>query len=121
MNEALKPCPFCGGKPEITTRDVEPQGDSWYGGKMETFVLCGCGACLFDGHFHEGFYEAETRAVAAWNARASESPETKRVPLKPTPAMIDVAVSFALCVPISRDYNWSSYMADVYRRMIAAA
>ena len=66
----LKPCPFCGGVPEIVTRDVEPQGDPWYGGKRETFVLCDCGACLFDGAFHEGFWDAETRAVAAWNLRA---------------------------------------------------
>lgn len=69
----LKPCPFCGAKPEIVTRDVEPQGDSWYGKKCETFVLCDCGACLFDGAFHEGFYDAENRAVAAWNCRATNA------------------------------------------------
>jgi hypothetical protein len=75
MNEqqALEPCPFCGGKAEITTRNVEPQGDPWYGRKDETFVLCECGACLFDGSFHEGFYDAETRAVAAWNKRPASS------------------------------------------------
>lgn len=75
----LKPCPFCGGNPEITTRDVEQQGDSWYGGKTATFVLCDCGACLFDGHFHEGFYDAETRAFAAWNKRAALDPSTEPV------------------------------------------
>lgn len=67
----LLPCPFCGGQPRLETRDVEPQGDPWYGGKIETFVLCECGACLFDGYFHEGFYDAETRAVEAWNKRKS--------------------------------------------------
>jgi len=54
----------------LVTRDVEPQGDTWYGTKVETFVLCDCGCCLFDGGFHEGFWDAETRAVEAWNKRA---------------------------------------------------
>lgn len=69
-NSLLAPCPFCGGPPRLVTRDVEPQGDTWYGTKVETFVLCDCGCCLFDGGFHEGFWDAETRAVEAWNKRA---------------------------------------------------
>lgn len=71
----LKPCPFCGGAPELTERDVEPQGDPWYGKRLETFVVCGCGACLFDGGFHEGFYDPETRAIAAWNRRPAPAAE----------------------------------------------
>ena len=67
---ALRPCPFCGGEPEIVKRDVEPQWDSWYGKKIEQFVECGCGACLFDELFHEGFYKAE-EAIAAWNRCAA--------------------------------------------------
>ena len=67
----LAPCPFCGGAAEVVTRNVEPQNDPWYGKKMETFVLCECGCCLFDGFFHEGFWDAETRAVEAWNRRAT--------------------------------------------------
>jgi hypothetical protein len=73
VTEALKSCPFCGGTPAIVTRDVEPQGDPWYGSKKETFVLCDCGACLFDGSFHEGFWDADTRAVEAWNRRAPDA------------------------------------------------
>lgn len=66
----LLPCPFCGGEAKVVMRDVEPQGDSWYGKKEETFVLCGCGACLFDGYFHEGFGTNQTEAaIAAWNRR----------------------------------------------------
>ena len=42
-------------------------------------------------------------------------------PLEPTPAMIDVAVSHALMVSLSSEYNWSSYMRDVWLRMLAAA
>ena len=69
--QELKSCPFCGKTPEVTTRDVEPQGDTWYGRKDETFVLCDCGACLFEGNFHEGFGAPE-RAIAAWNARPAD-------------------------------------------------
>ena len=68
----LLPCPFCGEQPWITQRDVEPQGDSWYGPRMAVFVLCACGACLFDDDFHEGFGdspEGRGRAAAAWNRR----------------------------------------------------
>lgn len=65
----LKPCPWCGAIPEVVDRDVEPQGDPWYGKKEETFVLCNCGACLFDGTFHEGFAD-EASAIAAWNRRS---------------------------------------------------
>jgi len=70
----LLPCPFCGGDPHIEVRDVEPQGDPWYGTKTETFVLCECGACLFDGTFHEGFIDA-AKAAKAWNDRAA-SPQS---------------------------------------------
>ena len=65
----LKPCPFCGGEAKVERRDVEPQGDPWYGIKLETFVLCTkCGACLFDEFFHEGFINDE-KAIEAWNTR----------------------------------------------------
>lgn len=43
------------------------------------------------------------------------------VPVEPTPEMLDVAVSFALNVSLSGEYNWSSYMRDVWLRMLAAA
>lgn len=43
------------------------------------------------------------------------------VPVEPTPEMLDVAVSHALMVSISGEYNWSAYMRDVWKRMLAAA
>jgi len=43
------------------------------------------------------------------------------VPAEPTPEMLDRAVAFALNVTISGDYNWSAYMRDVWRTMLAAA
>ena len=66
----LKPCPFCGATPIIERRDVEPQGDPWYGDKVVRFILCECGASLFDRYFHEGFDSSE-EAIAAWNRRAA--------------------------------------------------
>lgn len=66
----LLPCPFCGGEAEVIRRDVEPQGDPWYGKNMCTFVACrGCGCCLFDCYFHEAFVDAES-AIKHWNMRS---------------------------------------------------
>jgi hypothetical protein len=54
----------------MVTHDVEPQGDSWYGTRVETFVLCKCGCCLFDEGFHYGFTN-KMNAAAAWNKRVN--------------------------------------------------
>lgn len=70
--EMLNACPFCGGMPRVVTRDVEPQGDSWYSGRVAMFVLCECGACLFDEDFHEGFSSLEV-AVRSWNGRRNDT------------------------------------------------
>lgn len=68
MEAKLKPCPFCGRMPGIEIRDVEPQGDRWYDPRIERFVLCKCGACMFDRWFHAGF-DSDREAVQAWNKR----------------------------------------------------
>lgn len=67
----LNPCAFCGATPIIERRDVEPQGDPWYGDKVVRFVLCECGVSLFDRYFHEGF-DSNEEAIAAWNRRATD-------------------------------------------------
>ena len=72
--DKLKPCERCGATPEIVERDVEPQGDSWYGKRIERFILCKCGACLFDEFFHEGF-TSDDAAIEAWNRRAPSAAE----------------------------------------------
>lgn len=43
------------------------------------------------------------------------------VPVEPTQEMLDRAVAFALNVTLSGDYNWSAYMRDVWRTMLAAS
>ena len=69
----LKPCPFCGGEARVVLRDVEPQGDPYYGEKMERFVQCqSCAAVVFNKYWHDGFYSKDD-AVSAWNTRALEA------------------------------------------------
>ncbi|CAG9205411.1 hypothetical protein BGLA2_1720044 [Burkholderia gladioli] len=84
MSDKLSDCPFCGGTPSLDVRDVEPQGDPWYGENEQMFVLCGCGACLFDGAFHEGFGNNRESAIAAWNRRASPAPAIPAEKPRPT-------------------------------------
>lgn len=38
---------------------------------------------------------------------------------EPSEAMLDVAVSFALCVQVSGEYRWSEYTRDMWKRMSA--
>lgn len=69
----------------------------------------------------------ELRAVLTQPAQhqrilaASVPAGCKVVPVEPTAGMLDVAVSHALMVSLSGDYNWSAYMRDVWLRMVAAA
>lgn len=66
-NTPLVPC-LCGKVPVVVRQDVEPQGDPWYSGRTEIFVLCDCGLCLFDQYFHEGFGSADA-AAEVWNRK----------------------------------------------------
>jgi C4-type Zn-finger protein len=69
--DELKPCPFCGGEAKLSKRDVEPQGDPWYGSKVELFPECQNCACVkFDKYWHEGFSDRD-EAITAWNTRAT--------------------------------------------------
>lgn len=60
----LKPCPFCGGEPSVSTYETE----SLWSHDIVTYTEIGCGEC--DVHFAtEPGYELE--APAAWNRRTA--------------------------------------------------
>ena len=59
-NDGLKPCPFCGKKPEVR--------DGTYSGSA-IHVSCRCGAQLFGGRNHFG---SEDEAINAWNERSKQ-------------------------------------------------
>lgn len=102
MSNKLLPCPFCGGEAEVTTRDVEPQGDPWYGQNTQTFIVCAkCGACLFDEYFHDGFTD-EREAVAAWNRRSDAVPVVRCRECRHYAAPV-VARDTGLCLWADRD------------------
>ena len=54
----LKPCPFCGGKPQIKYNYVAQKKRQWA-------VQCRCGARFF-------FTDRQYKAIEAWNRRAGE-------------------------------------------------
>lgn len=119
----LKPCPFCGATPIIERRDVEPQGDPWYGDKVVRFVLCECGVSLFDRYFHEGF-DSNEEAIAAWNTRATDGqragvPEGHvLVPVEPTDEMrLGAWIAWKTCTGPEQDDK----MQAALREAIAAA
>ena len=89
----------------------------------------------------DGIFATDTWTIAriVWNAALSSKPSAQvhgdrfagggkpisdgfaLVPVRPTTAMLDVAVSFALMVKLSSEYNWTQYMTDVWARMVGAA
>lgn len=77
----------------------------------------------FDGNeISSNEHREEVQRLQAQLAQQQGVPEGwKPAPAEPTPAMLDVAVSHALMVSLSGDYNWSAYMRDVWQRMLAAA
>ncbi|PLR48657.1 hypothetical protein CYR40_05675 [Chimaeribacter arupi] len=60
LERELKPCPFCGKKPEVR--------DGTYSGSA-IHVSCRCGAQLFGGRNHFG---SEDEAINAWNERSKQ-------------------------------------------------
>lgn len=58
MSEALKPCPFCGGKAKLMT--MEYDGQKYYG------VFCT--ANMEHGHFITN-YGIKEEAIEVWNGR----------------------------------------------------
>lgn len=59
MNDTLEPCPFCGGKAEIT-------GEAYRRGEYSYRIYCkGCGAV------GSLFYDTPGEAIAVWNRRVN--------------------------------------------------
>lgn len=73
MNDKLKPCPFCGGKPEKIVRDYNPACPD-FGRTVK--INCRCGIST-----HEVVYQDESdfRAIIdIWNRRANDEEKSGR-------------------------------------------
>jgi Lar family restriction alleviation protein len=84
MTDALKSCPFCGGKPGFTQMGDDHGNDNAY-----NFVICAdCGATCANIDTRP-----EADCVAAWNRRAAAAPPVGwvLVPVEPTPQMLAAA------------------------------
>lgn len=122
MTPNLLPCPFCGGEARLDQRQTQ---SLWNSGDA-TFSHVACDDCGIQGN---DFCDDPSgdEAIEWWNTRANSAPanptakQSLTVPLEPTEAMLDVAVSFALNVSLSGEYNWSAYIRDVWQRMVKAA
>jgi len=80
MTDALKSCPFCGGKPGFTQMGDDHGNDNAY-----NFVICAdCGATCANIDTRP-----EADCVAAWNRRAAAAPPVGwvMVPVMPTQEM----------------------------------
>ncbi|MBR4009427.1 MAG: Lar family restriction alleviation protein [Clostridiales bacterium] len=80
----LKPCPFCGGKGHLSTREIRLMGMNYFGEKkihMGAQIICGrcksrgglaTGTIIYasDREKREGLEPLENGAVELWNRRA---------------------------------------------------
>lgn len=86
-----------------------------------------CGMCIEDADYGAYVEYADYATLKDENAKLRAELERrapdgwKLVPIEPTAGMLDVAVSHALMVSLSGDYNWSAYMRDVWLRMVGSA
>ena len=71
MSDALKPCPFCGERPQLTVRPDNADATTYFAA-----VVCYCdsySACAHKMATAPNADEAEAAARAAWNRRAALS------------------------------------------------
>lgn len=65
MSEALKPCPFCSGEAEQTSRSNGINYSGWQNA-VDHWVFCTTDNCFV----HVGMCETSDEAADAWNTRA---------------------------------------------------
>lgn len=90
MNERLRPCPFCGGEAAVKTDRRWPDGcgDS----PVEAHeAVCQNMDCIIYGA-DSVYYLTEAEAIAAWNMRAADKPETFHDEFYDCESKIDKAV-----------------------------
>ena len=78
MSDALKPCPFCGERPQLTVRPDNADATTYFAA-----VVCYCdsySACEHKLATAPNADEAEAAARAAWNRRAALSAPPPVVP-----------------------------------------
>lgn len=91
--EALKPCPFCGGRPILTVRPDNANATAHFAA-----VACFCGGYASCAHKDAIAIEpadAETKAIAAWNTRAALTPQPATQPAEPSDAELDALIDAA--------------------------
>ena len=82
MSDALKPCPFCGERPQLTVRPDNADATTYFAA-----VVCYCdsySACAHKMATAPEADEAEAAARAAWNRRAALSAPPPVVPAEPS-------------------------------------
>lgn len=86
MSEELKPCPFCGGKGHLSSREIRYIGQNYFGAKkIKIGVQIICGRCKARGGVATGeviyaSYQEQRKsieplehtAIEAWNRRAKD-------------------------------------------------
>ncbi len=83
----LKPCPFCGGKGHISSREIRYIGQNYFGAKkikIGVQIICGrckarggltTGEVIYASHQEqrEGLEPLENGAIEAWNRRVNDA------------------------------------------------
>ena len=115
MSDALKPCPFCGERPQLTVRPDNADATTYFAA-----VVCYCdsySACAHKMATAPEADEAEAAARAAWNRRAALSAPPpvvpagwQLVPVEPHPRLLNVLFGY-----------WLDPVNNLKHRAIAAA
>jgi len=112
MTDQLKPCPFCGGKPEVYS-DWELEHSI---GERTYWIMCNNDGCHVQ-VFLDNEYSSKESAAKAWNTW--HIPEGfALVPIEPTVKMLKASVKTYEVDSFGFKSAWPS---DIYKVMIKAA